>query len=108
MADYTTARIFADTNARLKKLLKSSKLSRDQFIDYILNEALDQAEDLAPGGTLLHVHVLRRDLKKPPLGNGHGERLDRLEKYLQLDAPAPSLRVAEDAPPQKAGGRGRS
>lgn len=40
----TSCRITAATNNRLRELLAKSRLSRDQFVDFLLNEAIDQIE----------------------------------------------------------------
>ena len=83
MAAYTTCRIANATNDRLKELLKNSRLSRDQFVDYILEEAMNQIDGIEAGGVLPHVNVLRRELGRPPLETDLASRVLALEHRMK-------------------------
>lgn len=83
----TSCRIGGATNTRLKTVLEKSKLSKDQFVDFLITEALDQIdEDEVSYEPLRIVLTVRRELGKP-VGETLQSRLTSLSNMLSKQVP---------------------
>jgi hypothetical protein len=88
MKHYTNVRISRLTSERMNSVLAKSRLSRDQFVDYLLIDALDQIEGTTPPGILPHVNTVRRENGLPPLAMSESilDRLRMLETLATASA----------------------